>query len=122
LAIYIKPSIMSFKPLVWLDDSRKRVRDFPTVARQRAGFELWEVQQGNDPSDWKPMPSVGPGACEIRVRDEAGAFRVIYVARFEEAVYVLHAFQKKSRRTPKSDVDLADARYRGLVNERRMKR
>jgi len=56
------------------------------------------------------------------VRDEAGAFRVIYVARFEEAVYVLHAFQKKSRRTPKSDVDLADARYRGLVNERRMKR
>ena len=121
MAIYIKPSILPFKPVVWLDDSRKRVRDFPAVARQRAGFELWEVQQGNDPSDWKPMASVGPGVREIRIHanDE---FRVLYIARFEEAVYVLHAFQKKSRRTPKADVALADARYRGLVNERRMKR
>ena len=117
MASYIKPSIMPFKPLVWLDDSRKRVRDFPTVARQRAGFELWEVQQGNDPSDWKPMPSVGPGACEIRVRDEAGAFRVIYVARFEEAVYVLHAFQKKSThgiKTPQREIDLIRERLRRL--------
>lgn len=121
MAVYIKTSIIRFKPVFWLDDSRKRVRDFSATARQRAGFELWEVQQGNEPSDWKPMTSVGPGVCEIRIHAD-GEFRVLYVARFEEAVYVLHAFEKKSRRTPKADVDLADARYRGLVNARRMKR
>jgi phage-related protein len=119
--MYIKPSIIQFKPVVWLDDSRKRVRDFPEAARQRAGFELWEVQQGNEPSDWKPMPSVGPGVREIRVHAD-GAFRVLYIAKFDEAIYVLHAFEKKSRRTPKPDIALADARYRALVNERRMKR
>ena len=119
--MYIKPSIIPFKPVVWLDDSRKRVRDFPKAARQRAGFELWEVQQGNDPSDWKPMASVGPGVREIRVHAD-GEFRVLYIAKFDEAIYVLHAFEKKSRRTPKADVDLAGARYRALVNEKRMKR
>jgi len=121
LAVYIKPSIIRFKPVIWLDDSRKRMRAFPATARQRAGFELWEVQQGNEPSDWKPMASVGPGVREIRIHSD-GEFRVLYVARFEEAIYVLHAFEKKSRRTPKADVDLAEARYRGLVNERRVKR
>ncbi len=70
------------------------------------------VQVGRNPDDWKPMPSVGAGACEIRVQDQAGAFRVIYVARFEDAVYVLHAFQKKSRKTSRSDIDLARKRYR----------
>jgi phage-related protein len=118
---YIKTSIIAFKPLVWLDDSRTRVRDFPKVARQRVGFELWEVQRGADPSDWKPMTSAGPGVREIRIHAE-GEFRVLYIARFEEAVYVLHAFEKKSRRTPKADVDLANARYRALVNARRMRR
>jgi phage-related protein len=119
--MYIKPSIIAFKLVVWLNDSRERVRDFPAAARQRAGFELWEVQQGNDPSDWKPMPSVGPGVREIRIHAD-GEYRVLYVARFYEAVYVLHAFEKKSRRTPKRDVDLAGARYRALANEIRMKR
>ncbi len=108
--MYIKTSIIVFKPVVWLDDSRKRVRDFPETARQRAGFELWEVQQGN-----------GPGVREIRIHAD-GEFRVLYIARFEEAIYVLHAFEKKSKRTPKLDVDLADARYRALANERRLKR
>ena len=121
MAVYIKPSIIPYKPLVWLDDSRQRVRDFPRTARQRAGFELWEVQHGNDPSDWKPMPSVGPGVREVRVHAD-GEFRLLYIARFQEAIYVLHAFEKKSRRTPKREIDLADARYRALVNERRMKR
>ena len=96
------------------------MRNFPTAARRRAGFELWEVQQGNDPSDWKPMTSVGPGVREIRVHAD-GEFRVLFIARFDEAIYVLHAFEKKSRRTPKADVDLADARYRALVSEKRMK-
>ncbi len=85
---------------------------FPKPARVRAGHELFMVQVGRDPDDWKPMTSVGPGACEIRVRDAAGAFRVIYVARFEDAVYVLHAFQKKSEKTSQADVRLARRRYR----------
>lgn len=121
MAVYINPSIIAFKPVVWLDDSRKRVREFPGTVRQRAGFELWAVQQGNDPSDWKPMASVGPGVREIRIHAD-GEFRVLYIARFEQAVYVLHAFEKKSRRTPKADVDLANARYRALVNARKMRR
>lgn len=72
---------------------------------------MFMVQVGRDPDDWKPMTNVGPGACEIRVRDQAGAFRVIYLARFENAVYVLHAFQKKSRKTSQADLDLARERY-----------
>ena len=85
---------------------------FPKSARNRAGHELFMVQVGRNPDDWKPVSTVGAGACEIRVRDETGAFRVIYVARFEDAVYVLHAFQKKSRKTSRSDLGLARKRYR----------
>jgi phage-related protein len=85
---------------------------FPRSARNRAGYELFMVQVGRDPDDWKPMASVGLGVREIRIRDEAAAFRVIYVARFEDAVYVLHAFQKKARRASRADLDLARDRYR----------
>jgi len=85
---------------------------FPGPARIRAGHELFMVQVGREPDDWKPMGSVGLGAREIRVRDQAGAFRVIYVARFDDAVYVLHAFQKKSRKTSRPDLELAKQRYR----------
>lgn len=70
------------------------------------------VQAGREPADFKPLRTVGPGAHEIRVRDESGAFRVIYVARFEHAVYVLHAFQKKTQETAKADIDLAAQRYK----------
>src|SRR5687768_3811037 len=78
---------------------------------ERPEVQLRRVQEGLDPLNWKPMTSVGPGVREIRVRDSAGAFRVIYVASFPEAVYVLHAFQKKSERTPKEDLVLAKSRY-----------
>ncbi len=110
---------MNFKPVAWLGDSREQVKDFPDEARRIAGFELWEVQQGKDPTSWKPMPSVGLGVKEVRVRDEGGAYRVIYVARFSEAVYVLHAFQKKAQKTPQPDVNLARRRFRELVQERK---
>ena len=85
---------------------------FPTSARLRAGHELFMLQTGREPSDWKPMSEVGAGACEIRVRDEAGAFRVIYVAKFADTIYVLHAFQKKAQKTAQADLDLAERRYR----------
>lgn len=111
---------MNIKRVEWLGDSRERVREFSDDARGDVGFELWEVQQGNEPSDWKPMPSIGLGVKEIRVQ-AGNAYRLIYVARFSEAVYVLHAFEKKSRKTSKSDVALARNRFRSLVRERRQK-
>ena len=91
-----------------LDD----LRGFPADARREAGYQLDRVQRGLDPDDSRPMPAVGVGVREIRVRERAGAFRVIYVATFADAVYVLHAFQKKTRQTAKRDVDLAAARLR----------
>ena len=80
------------------------------------------MQRGELPEDWRPFSQVGPGAAEIRIPDEDGWFRVMYVAKFEEAVYVLHGFQKKSRKTSGMDVDIARARYRALLRERQAKR
>jgi phage-related protein len=93
------------------------LRAFPAAARRMAGHQLDQIQHGRDPDDWKPMPSVGPGAREIRIREAAGAFRVIYVARLDSTIYVLHCFQKKTRATRKSDLDLAQSRYRDLLTE-----
>jgi len=108
------------KRIQWLGDSRERIREFPDAAKHQAGYQLERVQAGKEPTDWKPMASVGLGVSEIRVR-EGGAFRVIYVAKFPEAVYVLHAFQKKTGRTPKADTDLANERYRSMLNERKQR-
>ncbi|MGL4963831.1 MAG: type II toxin-antitoxin system RelE/ParE family toxin [Inquilinus sp.] len=101
-------------PVVFLGDSLDRLREFPDTARREAGVELRQVQLGLDPSDWKPMKTIGPGVREIRIRDKAGVFRVIYVVRRSDAVYVLHAFQKKTEQTAKKDLDLAAARLRQI--------
>ena len=100
------------KALCFVGTARKDLAEFPESARRRAGHELFMVQAGREPADFKPLRTVGPGAYEIRVRDESGAFRVIYVARFEHAIYVLHAFQKKTQETAKADIDLAAQRYK----------
>ncbi len=106
------------KRLVWLGDSLERLRAFPRAARREAGYQLERVQAGGMPSDWKPMPSVGLGVNEVRVRI-GGAYRVIYIAKFAEAVYVLHVFQKKTQKTAVADIALARARLGELVKERR---
>ena len=98
--------------VVFLGDSLSRVRDFPETARATAGFQLHQLQLGLDPEDWKPMTSIGPGVREIRIRDAAGAFRVIYLAKLEDRVLVLHAFSKKTQKTAQKDIDLAAARLR----------
>jgi phage-related protein len=100
------------KPVRFVGSSRDDLASFPVEVRARAGHELFMVQVGRDPENWKPMSSIGPGACEIRVRDPSGAYRVIYVAKFADAVYVLHAFQKKTQKTARADLDLAMQRYR----------
>lgn len=102
------------KQLEFLGDSLEQLRGFPETARKEAGVQLHKVQQGFEPSDWKPMTSVGQGVREIRIRDEAGIFRVLYIAKIEETVYVLHAFQKKTQQTAKRDLDLAATRLRQI--------
>jgi phage-related protein len=93
------------------------LRAFPASARREAGYQLDRVQNGLDPNDWKPMNTIGPGVREIRIRDKHRGFRVIYVAKFQSAVYLLHCFQKKTRATSKADLNLAESRYRDLVKE-----
>jgi phage-related protein len=101
------------KSLRFIGSSLDDLKDFPAEARRTAGFELHAVQSGLMPSDFKPMLSVGPGAYEIRVR-VLGEWRVIYVAKFGDAVYVLHAFHKKTQKTRKEDIELASRRYRQI--------
>ena len=102
----------TLKPLKFVGTSRDDLRDMPEAVRHAIGVELMVVQLGRMPSDFKPMATVGSGAYEIRVRDAAGAFRAIYVAKFSDAVYVLHAFQKKTQKTAKEDLELAMHRYK----------
>ena len=105
------------KVLLFWGNSLNDLRDFPVTARREVGYQLDKVQNGELPDDWKPMTTVGQGVQEIRVRDVSGAFRVIYVARFVDAVYVLHCFQKKTQKTRKADLDLATKRYCDLMKE-----
>ena len=106
------------KPIVFLGDSLKAVRGFSDDARRDAGFQLRRVQQGRQPADYTPLPSVGQGVEEMRLWSDAGTFRVVYVARLPEAVYVLHAFQKKTAATAQKDLQLAARRYRALMKDR----
>lgn len=106
------------KPIVWVSDSLEGLRKFSDEARRAAGYQLSKVQSGDEPSDWKPMPSIGLGVKEIRIHSE-NEYRVVYVAKFAEAIYVLHAFTKKTQQTAKRDVDLAAKRYRELANQRK---
>lgn len=103
------------KPVRFFGDSLKCLREFPEDAKQDAGYQLDKVQRGDQPDDFKPMPSIGKGVEEIRVWDDAGTYRGIYTARIADAVYVLHAFQKKTQATPKRDMDIARERFAKLI-------
>ena len=105
------------KSISWISSSREDLRNFPKSARSKAGLELRALQRGEMPADFKPMSSIGPGAMEIRI-NVGNAYRIFYVAKFEESIYVLHAFQKKARRTSKKDIQLARQRYRIMVKYR----
>jgi phage-related protein len=102
------------KPIVFHGDSLDRLRDFPDDARQQGGHELYQVQKGAAPTDWKPMPTIGAGVREIRIGDASGAYRVIYIAALPDAIHVLHAFQKKTQKTAQRDLDLASRRLKDL--------
>jgi phage-related protein len=103
----------------WVGSAYGDLLGFPKDVRKEAGFQLGKVQVGLEPADWKPFDAVGAGTREIRIRDESGAYRVMYVAKFEEAIYVLHCFQKKTQSTGKQDRAIAAARYRAVTRARK---
>ncbi|MDH4441255.1 MAG: type II toxin-antitoxin system RelE/ParE family toxin [Rhizobium sp.] len=105
------------KLIQWLGSSRSDVRAFPEDARIDAGWQLELVQRGLDPDDWKPMPTIGPGVREIRIREASGAFRIVYLATSDDRVLVIHAFQKKTQATPKKDIELAVQRLKRWKQE-----
>lgn len=100
------------KKIYFCGTSQNDLRSFPQDAKTDAGYQLYLVQEGLEPSDWKPMKTVGPGVIEIRIADASGAFRVFYVVKKAGNVYVLHAFKKTTRKTEKRDIDLAKARMK----------
>lgn len=101
-------------PIEFIGSSLKDLINFPEKAKREAGYQLDKVQNGNEPSDWKPMKSIGKGVEEIRISDETGIFRVIYLAKLDEKVYVLHCFQKKTQKTSQKDLETAKQRYKSL--------
>jgi|SRR5664279_5503738 len=105
------------KPIRFLGDSLKRLREFPEDVRHDAGYQLDKLQRGLQPDDFKPMPTIGKGVEEIRLWDDSGTFRVIYTARLKEMVVVLHAFQKKTQATSRRDMELAKHRWAQLEQE-----
>lgn len=102
------------KQVDFLGTSLKDLKDFPDEARQEAGFQLDQVQRGREPDSWKPMSTIGPGVMEIKIKEASGEFRVIYAAKYDDVVYVLHCFQKKTQRTSSRDKELAKARYKEI--------
>ena len=113
------PKKTAVRDIKFRGSSLKDLCKFPKDARREVGYQLDRVQNGLEPEDFKPMSDVGSGVQEIRIKDEAGIFRGLYVAKFEDAVYALHCFQKKTQRTAKSDLDLASKRYAELVKEQK---
>jgi len=107
------------KPITWLGDTHKIIKAFSENARKEIGYNLDKVQKGKDPFDWKPMNSVGQGVKEIRIHQE-NEYRVLYVAKFEESIYILHSFIKKTEQTAPKDIALGKQRYKEMLNMRRV--
>ncbi len=102
------------KALVWMGSSKTDWDSFPASVQDEAGYQLYQLQLGKLPRDWKPMKTIGPGICEVRIRDAAGAFRVIYLSTQPDNVYVLHVFRKKSQATSLHDLRLAQERFKSI--------
>ncbi len=106
-----KPKLAS---IVWEGDSKEVLKAFPEAVTENFGFELWQLQQGERPRDYRPLPSIGPGVFELRDQDERTWYRVVYLSRIENVIYVLHCFEKKSREMPKKDFEKAKQRLKAV--------
>jgi phage-related protein len=100
--------------VVWEGDSKEVLKAFPEAVTENFGFELWQLQQGERPRDYRPLPSIGPGVFELRDQDERTWYRVVYLSRIEDVIYVLHCFEKKSRGMPKKDFEKAKQRLKAV--------
>ena len=98
--------------IVWEGDSREVLKAFPEEVTQNLGFELWQLQQGERPRDYRPLPSVGPGVFELRDQDQRAWYRVVYLSRIKDVIYVLHCFEKTSREMPRKDFEKATQRFK----------
>lgn len=105
------------KHVSFMGDSLVVIRSFPEAAKREVGYQIDRIQRNLEPSDWKPMKSIGVGVREIRVRDATGAYRIIYITKYKNNVAILHAFQKKTQKTSKHDLTLAKNRYKQLMKE-----
>ena len=103
------------KPVIWMGSSKADLKAFPAAVIDDMGHQLFLVQSGLEPDDWKPMTTVGTGVREIRVKDVAGVFRTVYLATRADAIYVLHCFQKKTRQTARRDIELARKRLQDIL-------
>lgn len=110
------------RPIVWVGSAFDDLLSFPEAIRKDAGFQLHRLQAGLEAADWKPMTEIGKGVAEVRLQNGSGAFRIIYLARFEEAVYVLHCFVKKTQQTSKHDKRIAQARFQTVQDEQRSRK
>ncbi|MBT4396351.1 MAG: type II toxin-antitoxin system RelE/ParE family toxin [Acidiferrobacteraceae bacterium] len=108
------------KKIIFIGNTLNNIKKFSHEAKREAGHQLDRVQRGKEPLDWKPMQGIADGAREIRFRDRNGIYRVIYVAKFEEAVYVLHAFQKKTQKTSQLDIEMAKQAFKSVLEERKL--
>ena len=102
----------TYAAVVWEGDSREILQAFPEDVRQNLGFQLWQLQQGERPSDYRPLPSIGTGVFELRDQDERAWYRVIYLSRIKDVIHVLHCFEKKSREMPRRDFEKARQRLK----------
>ncbi|MCU6667675.1 type II toxin-antitoxin system RelE/ParE family toxin [Enterobacteriaceae bacterium H4N4] len=109
----------TLRPIAWVGSAFDDLRCFPEEVRKDAGYQLHRLQAGLEAADWKPMPELGRGVEEVRLRGYSGAFRIIYLARFEQAVYILHCFMKKTQRTSGHDKRIAKVRFQSVMAEQR---
>ncbi len=112
------------KKVGWVGNSLEEMQDLPKAIRKAIGFQIRLLQEGLDPDDFKPMPTVGSGVYEIRVRNELGqnTGRCFYVAKYKESIFVLHAFEKKQQKTPRSNLEKGQERYKELLSYLRAKK
>lgn len=101
--------------IFWIGASLVDLKKFPANAIQKAGYQLHRVQTGLEPDDWKPFNEIGSGVREIRIIDSSSTFRIMYVTKLKEGIYVLHSFQKKTQKTRKQDIDIAKTRYQAII-------
>jgi len=109
----------ALRPIAWMGSAFNDLLRFPEEIRKDAGYQLHRLQAGLEAADWKPMSEIGKGVSEIRLRGHSGAYRILYLARYEDAVYVLHSFNKKTPRTSVHDKHIAKARFQAVLDARR---